>query len=475
MDSLPARELPLRWARGGWGGFAVADRFRAGGTLSRGRSGGGGIEATVYTPLPPTPYPQAYSGQVAAKPPPLRHRRPPLVGVRAPGGGGSPERLLHPVGGMVRSGGFRTAVARAQRQWDGIKVELKRRVTGFDPLALKTYRGHGGNGRIRLTGRLIEDKGVEPPDDNRTVLRTALNNLRRFESDEIPDARVIARFGDTSLAEGRTDHEGFFHLVLDTDDGPDPGWVSVEVELLQSLAGGAGITSTAEVLVPDESAEFGIISDIDDTVLETTATDLLRQLRLTFSHTARSRSPMLGARSLYRALERGPDGKGPIPFFYVSKSGWGLYDLIEGFMDEHDLPKGPIYLQDIAVLEPKSPNIGSERHKHTTIRQLFDDYPDLGFVLIGDSGQDDPETYLDMVKEHPARVRAVLIRSITRTKRDVEVHRIVHEMAELGIQAAAAESSTSLARAAADFGLIPHETIDEVRQGMVEEGEEKED
>lgn len=371
---------------------------------------------------------------------------------------------------MARQGRFRTAAARTQRKWDRLKLEFKRRVTGFDPVMVRTYRGHGGNGRIRLTGRVIEDKGVMPPDDDHHVLRTALNNLRRFESDEIPDARVIARFGDAATAEGTTDHEGFFHLMLHVD-GPDPGWRDVEIELLDSMAGGAGLKSTAVVLIPPGEAEFGIISDIDDTVLETTATDLLRQLRLTFSRTARSRSPMLGAEPLYRLLEGGPDGEGSNPVFYVSKSGWGLYDLIERFLDEHELPKGPIYLQDIAVLEPKSPNIGSGQHKRSTIRQLFEDYPDLEFVLIGDSGQDDPETYMDVVEEHPDRVRAVLIRSITRTERDTEVHRIIHEMNERGIAAATAESSVSLARAAADFGLIPQDGIEEVRKGMVEKRE----
>lgn len=372
---------------------------------------------------------------------------------------------------MTRKGTFRTAAAHTQRKWDRLKLELKRKVTGFDPLLLQTYRGHGGNGRIRLTGRLIEDKGVEPSDDGRHVLRTALNNLRRFESDEIPGARLIARFEDSATAEETTDHEGFFHVVLEVD-GPEPGWNEVEIELLESMAGEAGLKSTAEILVPADTAEFGVISDIDDTVLETTATDLLRQLRLTFSHTARSRSPMLGAQPLYRLLERGPDGDGCNPFFYVSKSGWGLYDLIERFLDEHELPKGPIYLQDIAILESKSPNVGSEQHKHTTIQQLFEDYPDLPFVLIGDSGQDDPETYMDMVEQHPDHIRAVLIRSITRTERDTEVHRIIHAMTERGIAAATAESSVSLARAAADFGLIAQDGIEEVRTGMVEEREE---
>jgi phosphatidate phosphatase APP1 len=168
-------------------------------------------------------------------------------------------------------------------------------------------------------------------------------------------------------------------------------------------------------------------------------------------------------------LEKGPDREGANPFFYVSNSGWGLYDLIRTFMEANDLPRGPLYLQDIAIIEPKSRHIGSENHKRDVISGLFDDYPELKFVLIGDSGQEDPETYLDMVKEHgPERVRAVLIRAVTPPERDSEVRQIIQEIADHGVAAAAAESSVSLARAAADFDLIPDDAIPEVREAMVE-------
>lgn len=369
-----------------------------------------------------------------------------------------------------KRGTFWRIAERGQEKWDGAKLNLKRHVTRFDPLLLQLYRSHGGNGCLHVVGRLIEEKGADDPEEDSGLVGNVMNTIRRFESDEIPDARIVARYGDTAMAEVRTDHEGFFRLTLETGDALESGWNEVEVEVLESLAGGAGLKSVAQVLVPSPEAEYAIISDIDDTVLESRATDLLTQLRLTFSRSARDRSPMPGATPLYRMLEGGCDGQGHNPFFYVSNSGWGLYDLIRAFLDEHDLPKGPIYLQDIAVVEPKSTHIGSENHKHETISGLFDDYPKTKFVLIGDSGQEDPENYLDLVKEHGKdRIRAVLIRAVTPPERDAEVRRIVQEIADAGIPAAAAESSVSLARAAADFDLIPHDAIADVREAMVKE------
>lgn len=99
----------------------------------------------------------------------------------------------------------------------------------------------------------------------------------------------------------------------------------------------------------------------------------------------------------------------------------------------------------------------------------MEDYPELRFVLFGDSGQDDPETFRDIARERPDRVHAALLRDVTPPDRDREVRRIVEEVQRLGVPIAAAESSVSLARAAADFDLVPHRAIDEVRRSMIKE------
>lgn len=51
-------------------------------------------------------------------------------------------------------------------------------------------------------------------------------------------------------------------------------------------------------------------------------------------------------------------------------------------------------------------------HKREKIEALMNFYPDLSFVLIGDSGQRDPEIYASIVEKYPGRVKAIYIRSI---------------------------------------------------------------
>ena len=359
----------------------------------------------------------------------------------------------------------------ANRRYKKAKHAIEGRFDLFDAIAVVAYRSEGRPDLLRVRGRVQEEKGVTKPGDDDSLMRNIANTIRRLESDEIPGARLVARFGDVEL-EDETDEEGFFEMELNPSSTLEAGWHEVEVELLDSMAGGAGTKTSAEVLVPSPDAEFAVVSDLDDTVIQTHATELWTQIRTVFAHGASSRSTMPGSAPLYTAMEGGPDGEGFNPFFYVSLSGWGLYDLFEDFLDDRGFPRGGMYLQDLALVERKSEKVGSEDHKKDTIRRLMDDYPDLPFVLIGDSGQEDPETYRDLVKERGDRVRAVLVRDVTEPARDREVRRIVEEVQSMGVPMAAAESSVSLARAAADFDLVPHSAIDDVRRRMVESGEE---
>ncbi|MFP4622648.1 MAG: App1 family protein [Gemmatimonadota bacterium] len=352
------------------------------------------------------------------------------------------------------------------------KWAVKRRFGLFAPLQVLAYRSEGRPSLLRIRGRVVEDRGIEPTAAENTVFRKISNTVKRLESDEVPGAVVVGRYGDAEVRD-ETDREGFFEIELELSEEVAPGWHEVEVELVDSIAGQEKHASTtAEVLVPHPSAEFAIVSDLDDTVIRTYATETWTKIRTLFAHGPATRSMMDGAAPLYEALHGGASGGAGNPFFYVSLSGWGLYDLFVEFLDVRGFPKGGMYLRDVALLEKKSPKLGSHDHKRETILGLMDDYPELPFVLIGDSGQEDPETYLALAQEQPDRIRAVLVRDVTPPERDREVRRIMQDLNDMGIDAAAAESSISLARAAADFELVAHEAIDEVRRRMVQEGEE---
>jgi len=311
------------------------------------------------------------------------------------------------------------------------------------------YRGMGTPAALYLSGRVLEDRGIRPPDDADSRWANLRANWRRFGSRELPHVRVRATFQDV-VVETATDAEGYFHLSLQPG-GPlnDAPVQVVDLELPDLGARGAG-----EVFVPPPSARCAIVSDIDDTVLQTYATDTLKMLALTFLHNARTRLPFEGVAALYRALVAGPDGQRQNPIFYVSSSPWNLYDFLVDFLAYHGLPAGPLFLTDYGFDRDRLVRKGHRRHKLEAIGRIATTYPHLSLVLIGDSGQHDPEIYLEVARAYPGRVVAIYIRHVSHERRAEEVYALSAEARRLDVPMVLASTTAALATDAASRGLI---------------------
>ena len=85
-----------------------------------------------------------------------------------------------------------------------------------------------------------------------------------------------------------------------------------------------------------------VISDIDDTVMETGVANKLKMLWRLFVEDAESRVPFPGVAALYRALHAGASGDEANPMLYVSRAPWGIYDVLDEFFARHGIPAGPV-------------------------------------------------------------------------------------------------------------------------------------
>ena len=353
-----------------------------------------------------------------------------------------------------------TGLGVAEQRFDEFRFGFKQRFGLLDPFEILPYRGHGTPHEIFLKGRVLEERGITTSGQFDTVWDNLRNMARRFASDEVPGARVRASFGRLTV-EAVADEEGFFDVRFEVPEPiTDPaGWHPVELELLHpGSPGGGPVRSTGRVLVPNE-ARFGIISDLDDTVVRSSATHVLKMARIVALNNAHTRLPFEGVAEFYGALQRGPDGRGYNPIFYVSSSPWNIYDVLEDFLNVHGVPAGPIFLKDW------SPSVlGKHRaHKLGIIRTLLGTYPELPFVLIGDSGQEDPKIYHQAVREHPGRIQAIYIRDVAATRRKVEVPDIAEEVRNLGVEMVFVPDSAAAAEHAAAKGLIAQDSVPEIQ------------
>ena len=338
-----------------------------------------------------------------------------------------------------------------EERFDRLRFGLKRRTGRIGPAEILPYRGHGTRDKLFLKGRVLELVGIVPPSASDSRRRNLRNMARRFWSSEIPHARVRASYGGHELA-AVADEEGFFDLRLDLEEPlkGGTGWRPVEIELLWPQAGeGSGARARASVLVP-AGARFGVISDLDDTVIRSSVTDLLKMARIVLLSNAHTRLPFEGVADFYRALQLGPSGEDFNPIFYVSSSPWNLYDVLEDFLDVHGVPAGPLFLKDWSPTALRD----RDRHKLGVIRTLLATYPDLPFVLIGDSGERDPEIYRQIVHEHPDRIRAIYIRDVTTEERDAAVHAIAGELKNIEVEMLLTANTVEAAEHAAKRGLI---------------------
>lgn len=345
--------------------------------------------------------------------------------------------------------------------FDAMKRRLDRRF-GSEALTVIPYDGFGTADKLWVRGRVLEESGAKPATERDSVWRNLVNTYRRFESDEVPGARVQVRYAGTTR-DVVTDEEGFFDLELTPTTVPAPGWQDITYTVLEpEPKNGTNVQVTGQGFVVSADAQFGVISDIDDTVVYTGATSLLQMAQTVFLGNAHTRLPFTGVSALYQALHQ-PHGAPLNPICYVSSSPWNLYELLTEFMALHDIPRCPLLLRDWGLSREGVAPSSHHSHKLDKIEHVFQQVPDLPFLLIGDSGQEDPEIYAEMVERHPHRILGMYIRDVSeRPDRDRAIGELIEAVAKHDKDLVLAADSVEMARHAVAQGWITEAALNEV-------------
>jgi phosphatidate phosphatase APP1 len=167
--------------------------------------------------------------------------------------------------------------------------------------------------------------------------------------------------------------------------------------------------------------------------------------------------------AFYRALHAGVSGAEQNPIFYVSSSPWNLYDLLVDFLEHQGIPAGPLTLRDWDIDRSALGSGRLHRYKDAAIREIMGAYPELPVILVGDSSQQDPEIYRDVVREFPERVLAIYIRDVKRTEeRRSAIASLVAEVQAQKSVLVLADDTVAAARHAAEQGFIHHDSLAEI-------------
>lgn len=174
-----------------------------------------------------------------------------------------------------------------------------------------------------------------------------------------------------------------------------------------------------------ENHGTSIISDIDDTIKDTSVGDRVELLTNTFLRDFRS---VDGMADVYRQWsQRGAS------FHYVSSSPWQLFESLHQMNVLNQFPAGTMHLRNFRLRDQLLKKVIIRRHgKTTAIRFLLKHLPDRKFVLIGDSGEKDPEIYRKICRKFPGRVKALLIRDVQQRPLEEERSRKLEEAIPTG-------------------------------------------
>ncbi len=354
-----------------------------------------------------------------------------------------------------------SVVHNIENHFDDLKERLTARLGPPASLVILPYFGYGKPQELTLRGRVLRNPRDTTAVNNDSLWDNLVDMYGRFASDEIPFPKVHARYGQVEqIVTG--DEEGYFFVSLTL---PDPIvetrnlWHEIELTLLHPESP-VPVHATGLVFVPSPGARFGIISDIDDTVMLSHATDMLRMARTVFMGSAQTRLPFPGVAEFYRALQAGKN-----PLVYLSSSPWNLFDLMVDFFELQEIPLAPLLLRDWGITETELLPTQHNTYKLVALRQVLDFYGDLPFLLIGDSGQQDPEIYAEIVQAYPGRIQAVYIRDVSpEEERDTAVLHLAEQVKLAGSTLILAGDTLTMAEHAASQGWIDTAVLEKLRQ-----------
>lgn len=236
--------------------------------------------------------------------------------------------------------------------------------------------------------------------------------MRQFLVHFAPGRLIAVRAGQQEALLGPSETVGLFRGELTVPTG------ELQMNVEPSTPGATWVQYQA-VLGTDDDRQFvgrvqllqnrgvSIISDVDDTLKHSNVPNRRDLFHNTFS---REFTPVPGMPELFReCAARGA------AFHYVSGSPWQLYEPLAEFWTSQGYPLGSFHLKRFRLRETarKLRTMSPQKaHKLAAIEPILNAFPERSFILIGDSGEQDPEIYARILIERPQQVRHVFIRGV---------------------------------------------------------------
>ncbi len=258
------------------------------------------------------------------------------------------------------------------------------------------YTGYGSTSWIRVLARVVLDR----PAARHSGEAAGGRGWRNFTKVPVEGAEVEVRVGDHT-AVVTADDSGIVDAVVPVS--LIPGWHEI------GLSAEGSPPASAQINVIDPDIGFGMVSDIDDTVMVTALPRPLLAAWHTFVVNEHARATTPGMPVLYERLTSQHPGA---PVIYLSTGAWNVAPTLTRFLSRNLYPRGALLLTDWGPTPDRWFRSGRE-HKRSSLERLAKEFPDIRWLLVGDDGQHDEAIYGAFVAEHAEKVAAVCIRQLS--------------------------------------------------------------
>ena len=271
------------------------------------------------------------------------------------------------------------------------------------PAWIDGFSGWAGPGGGYLYARVHTGVPTAKPKPGESTYERLKQTVEALELDALKGGQV-SLIGVPGTTTATADDHGFLKIHLPA--GMKTGLHQVTLKVASAGYGGRPTTVNVQVFA---DGGVGVISDIDDTLTDTGVTHKLKLLANTLFHSQWELKTFPGAAAAVVAVAGKHGGFPTRPTFYLSGSPWALHSRISDRFDMDGFPKGVMVLRRYST-EP----LDAYKYKYPHLVEIFAAFPKTKWVLLGDTGEKDPEVYAQMRKEHPASIQAIYIHNVTK-------------------------------------------------------------
>lgn len=310
-----------------------------------------------------------------------------------------------------------------------------------------TVTAFGGYGSMKVA--YVNCQIIMSPKPDQRDWLTQRRGWRQFVSQQAPRQPVLIRLGEATQIV-YADRAGYVDTPIHGHNlGPgwhqaraypvhrgdlrahrselvgERGWTHLPSKALLTRLHDLGIrvghAAEVPVRIIGDDEVVGIVSDVDDTVLVSDVPRPLAALRHTFVDVVGARQPVPGMAAFLTTLQGAARVAAektvghpvePPPVFYLSSGAWDMVPGLRHFLRENGFPRGLLLMRAWWVTDAGLPGPGHE-HKLRELDRLVSLLPQVSWILIGDNGQKDADTFATFERRSPGRLAAAVIRLLT--------------------------------------------------------------